>query len=163
MSPTAAVLTLPAAREADTARLAAALARRARTGDIIALRGDLGAGKTAFARFYIRALVGEEIDVPSPTFNLVLVYDCAVAPVWHFDLYRLENADEIHELGIDDAFADGISLIEWPDRAGGALPADVLTVDMRAADGDSRRRIEVSGPDSWAERLAAVRQELGLE
>lgn len=163
MSPAAAVLTLAAAREADTARLAAALAHRARAGDIIALQGDLGAGKTAFARSYIRALVGEEIDVPSPTFNLVLVYDCPVAPVWHFDLYRLEDPDEIHELGIEEAFADGISLIEWPDRAGGALPADVLTVDIHAADGDSLRRIGVRGPDSWAKRLTAVRQELGLE
>lgn len=158
-----AVLTLYAAAEADTARLAAALARRACVGDVIALRGDLGAGKTAFARHYIRALVGADIDVPSPTFNLVLVYESTVAPIWHFDLYRLETPDEIHELGVDDAFADGISLIEWPDNAGDALPVDVLTVDIRAADGDSLRRIDVHGPGSWAERLAAVRRELGLE
>lgn len=158
-----AVLTIAAATEAETARLAAALAKRARIGDVIALQGDLGAGKTAFARAYIRALTGADIDVPSPTFNLVLVYDSAVAPVWHFDLFRLEDPEEIHELGIDEAFADGISLIEWPDKAAGVLPADRLTVDMRAADGDSLRHIAVRGSDSWAARLTAVRQELSLE
>jgi len=162
MRPDTAELTLPAAREADTARLAAALARGARPGDVIALQGDLGAGKTAFARAYIRALAGADIDVPSPTFNLVLVYDTAVAPVWHFDFYRLEDAAEVYELGIDEAFADGISLIEWPDRAAGALPDDRLTVDMRAVEGDSLRRIVVSGAAAWCDRLAAVKKELGL-
>jgi tRNA threonylcarbamoyl adenosine modification protein YjeE len=157
------VLTLSGAREADTARLAAALARVARPGDVIALHGDLGAGKTAFARAYVRTLVGTDIDVPSPTFNLVLVYETDIAPVWHFDFYRLEDAEEVHELGIDDAFADGISLIEWPERAADALPGDYLTVDIRAADGDSLRQIEVRGSGAWSERLAAVRKELGVE
>ncbi len=151
------------ATEADTARLAAALAPGLRTGDVVALQGDLGAGKTAFARYLIRALTGEQTDVPSPTFNLVLVYDCPQAVVWHFDLYRLDNADEVFELGIEDAFAEGISLIEWPDRMDGSLPDTALMVDIRAGERDSQRTISVRGGAVWAERLAEVKKELGLE
>tara|TARA_R110002167_G_scaffold91937_3_gene247174 strand:- start:26 stop:475 length:450 start_codon:yes stop_codon:yes gene_type:complete len=107
-------------------------------GDVVCLWGDLGAGKTALARAILRAL-GHAGEVPSPTFNLVLVYETPQGPVWHFDLYRLEAPAEALELGIEDAFADGISLIEWPDRLGGLLPPDRLDVRLEIpADGNGR-------------------------
>src|SRR5205807_6696912 len=103
--------------EAATARLAARISALAEIGDVIALSGDLGAGKTTFARAFIRAR-GETGEVPSPTFTLVQVYELAAAAIWHFDLYRLRSPDEAWELGIEDALTEGISLIEWPDRLG---------------------------------------------
>ncbi|MBT4220334.1 MAG: tRNA (adenosine(37)-N6)-threonylcarbamoyltransferase complex ATPase subunit type 1 TsaE, partial [Rhodospirillaceae bacterium] len=98
--------------EDATNALAGKLAGRARIGDVLALQGDLGTGKTVFARAFIRAVCGAETEVPSPTFTLLQVYDDAETPIYHFDLYRLETSDEALELGIDDAFAEGISLIE---------------------------------------------------
>src|SRR5579884_1615816 len=107
--------------EAATTALAARLAEQARPGDVIALRGDLGSGKTTFARAFIRALGGGE-EVPSPSFTLVQLYELAAATVWHFDLYRLRSPEEAWELGIEEAFAGGIALIEWPERLGALLP-----------------------------------------
>src|SRR5882762_7586612 len=97
--------------ETATAALGARIAAIARPGDVIALAGDLGAGKTTFARAFIRARGGSG-EVPSPTFTLVQIYELPDGPVWHFDLYRLRHPDEAWELGIEDAFRDGISLIE---------------------------------------------------
>ena len=118
---------------AATAVAAAVLARLSRPGDIFCLHGDLGAGKTTFARGFLRALAVEE-EVPSPTFNLVLTYDTARGTVWHFDLYRLNAPDEVIELGMEDAFADGICLIEWPDRLGPWLPEN--RIEIRLSDSD---------------------------
>lgn len=146
-------LDVPLPDEAATAALAAHLATQARAGDVLALSGDLGAGKTAFARAFVRSLPGgEDEEVPSPTFTLVQIYETEPAPVWHFDLYRLEGPEEVLELGIDEAFADGISLIEWPDRLGGYLPATRLDVALRHADG-ARRHAVLTGHGDWAERL----------
>jgi tRNA threonylcarbamoyladenosine biosynthesis protein TsaE len=108
--------------EAATLALGARLASSAQPGDVIALRGALGAGKTTLARGFVRALLGAATEVPSPTFTLVQTYETAKGLVWHFDLYRLEDPEEAWELGIEDAFADGISLIEWPERLGALLP-----------------------------------------
>jgi tRNA threonylcarbamoyladenosine biosynthesis protein TsaE len=140
------------ADEAATARLAAEVAARARPGDVIALAGPLGAGKTAFARAFIHALGGEE-EVPSPTFTLVQTYPLGSATVWHFDLFRLEAAAEVWELGIEEAFADGISLIEWPERLAGLLPDDRLEVILSIA--EPGRRARLVGRGSWAGRLPA--------
>ena len=101
---------------------------------MIALKGELGAGKTTFARAFIRARGGGEA-VPSPTFTLVQIYEIGDVPIWHFDAYRLRDPDEAWELGIEDAFRDGISLIEWPERLGPLLPA------RRLADNAVRRRL----------------------
>ena len=143
------------ASETQTSALAAALAARARIGAIIALQGDLGAGKTAFARAFVRALTGPEEDVPSPTFTLVQLYDAPAFTIYHFDLYRLEDPDEVLELGIDDAFAGGVSLIEWPDRAGGYLPPAHLAVDIRIGEAEGTRTITFSG-DGWTGRLEGL-------
>src|SRR5437016_9040493 len=100
--------------EAATAAFAARISALAEIGDVIALKGELGAGKTSFARAFIRARGGAE-EVPSPTFTLVQLYELGDATVWHFDGYRLRHPEEAWELGIEDAFCDGISLIEWPE------------------------------------------------
>src|SRR5215471_4671383 len=115
--------------EAATAAFAARIATLAERGDVIALAGDLGAGKTSFARAFIRAR-GSEEEVPSPTFTLVQVYELAPAAIWHFDFYRVTRPEEAWELGIEDAFSQGISLIEWPERLGPLLPPHRLEITL---------------------------------
>jgi tRNA threonylcarbamoyladenosine biosynthesis protein TsaE len=144
--------------ENATAGLAARLAAIARPGDAIALKGELGAGKTSFARAFIRARGGGE-TVPSPTFTLVQVYDLPGAAIWHFDLYRLRTPEEAWELGIEDAFGDGISLIEWPERLGTLLPADHLLIALDFADRPGARRAVLSGDGEWTRRLAGIAAE----
>jgi tRNA threonylcarbamoyl adenosine modification protein YjeE len=143
--------------EAAMAALAARIAKLARPGDVIALQGELGAGKTSFARAFIRAR-GDNGDVPSPTFTLVQVYELADATIWHFDGYRLRDADEAWELGIEDAFHAGISLIEWPQRFGALIPARRLAVVL--SDGPvrlARRATLDPGTDGdWTARLSAI-------
>lgn len=106
----------------DTKSFAVQCADNARNGDVITLEGPMGAGKSEFARAFIQHLVGEEIDVPSPTFTLVQTYEIPKGTIWHFDLYRLEDEDEIYEIGWEEALSDGILLIEWPERLGSLLP-----------------------------------------
>jgi tRNA threonylcarbamoyladenosine biosynthesis protein TsaE len=139
---------------AATRRLGAALADLARPGDVLALYGDLGMGKTELARGFVQRLAGATTEVPSPTFNLVLTYDTATATLWHFDLYRIEREEELAELGLEDAFADGISLIEWPERLGRHLPVDHLTVTLTAA--GEGRAANVSGGGDWPARLQGL-------
>ena len=145
-------ITADLADEAATERFAAKIAGLARGGDVIALYGDLGAGKTTFARGFLRA-VGVAEDVPSPTFTLVQSYPTTGATVYHFDLYRIEAVEEVYELGIEDAFEDGISLIEWPDRLGHLLPAVRLDITLDIL--PSGRRVAVTGHGDWADRLPA--------
>jgi tRNA threonylcarbamoyladenosine biosynthesis protein TsaE len=140
---------------AGTGRLAAALARVARPGDVIALQGPLGAGKTAFARAFIRAL-GAEDEVPSPTFTLVQLYELSPAFVWHFDLYRIARPEEVHELGLDEALSEGISLIEWPERLGRLLPAERLDLQLAFGATPRSREVELTGHGGWALRLEAL-------
>jgi len=149
--PPARTLTLPDL--GATQGLATALARVARKGDCIALRGDLGAGKTAFARFFIHAASGRHDEVASPTFNLVLVYAYPAISIWHFDLYRLDAPEESFELGVEDALAEGIALIEWPDRLGPYLPDDRLDITLTVTGEDSRSATLAAGP-SWRDRVA---------
>lgn len=132
--------------EAETAAIASILARSAGAGDIFALRGDLGAGKSVFARGFIHALLGP-IEVPSPTFTLVQQYETAGAPLYHFDLYRLESPDEVLELGWDEAMQEGVCLIEWPERAGALLPPRAITIAI-ATQPDESRRIDIDDPRS---------------
>ena len=148
------VVNLP--NEAATAALAGYLAALARPGDIIALRGDLGAGKTAFARAFIRARSTADEEVPSPTFTLVQTYPDADATVWHFDLYRLTAADDAWELGIEEAFASGISLIEWPDRLGRLLPPHRLEITLEFDRRPEARRAVIDGGADWRARLHEI-------
>ena len=135
--------------EAATARLGAALARVARSGDVIALSGPLGVGKTALARGFISAL-GHDGDVPSPSFAIVQPYEALEPPVWHVDLYRIEAVSEIEELGLDSA-ADAVLLVEWPERAGGSAwnGALFLSLDF-GPNGD--RILTARVPPSWEGR-----------
>ena len=144
------------ADEAATGRLAARVASLARRGDVIALGGPLGVGKTSFARAFIRASGAADAEVPSPTFTLVEVYERPGAPIWHFDLFRLDAPADVFELGIEEAFADGISLVEWPERLGPLLPRERLGVELFFADTPQSRRATVTAPPAWSERLGAL-------
>ncbi len=143
---------------AATAAAATVLAKLSRPGDIFCLHGGLGAGKTTFARGFLRALAVEE-EIPSPTFNLVLTYDTARGAVWHFDLYRLNAPDEVIELGMEDAFADGICLIEWPDRLGPWLPENRIEIRLSdsndGASGNMGRELLLRAIGTDAERWRA--------
>jgi tRNA threonylcarbamoyladenosine biosynthesis protein TsaE len=135
----------PAATEALAQRVAAL----ARPGDAILLEGPLGAGKSAFARAFLRAITADPaLEVPSPTFTLVQSYDSPRGPVHHFDLWRLAGPEALEELGWEDLRAD-IVLVEWPDRLGGLAPADALVIRL-VPTGPESRRAEIAG---WPERL----------
>jgi tRNA threonylcarbamoyladenosine biosynthesis protein TsaE len=148
--------------EAATAALARDLAPFLRPGDVLALWGDLGAGKTSFARALITDLSAEAEDVPSPTFTLVQTYPGRIGeasePVelWHFDLYRLTAPEQAYDLAIEEAFESGISLIEWPVRLGYLLPGKRLDLTLTLTDEAGQRRVEVAGNEEWHRRLAPL-------
>jgi len=157
-APADAALSLDLASESATTALAARIARVARAGDVIALRGELGSGKTSFARGFIRALGRIEEEVPSPTFTLVEVYEFAdaAAAVWHFDLYRLGKSADVWELGLEEALGRGILLIEWPERLGPLLPRERLDVALAAGSSPMERRVRLDASPAWARRLASL-------
>jgi tRNA threonylcarbamoyladenosine biosynthesis protein TsaE len=135
--------------EAATAALGEMLAGEARAGDVITLSGPLGVGKTALARGFIAAL-GHEGEVPSPSFAIVQPYEELTPSVWHVDLYRIEDASEIEELGLDSA-TDAVLLVEWPERAGEGVWPEALALTLEfAPDGD--RILTAKVPPSWEGR-----------
>jgi tRNA threonylcarbamoyladenosine biosynthesis protein TsaE len=142
------------ADEAATDRLARALAPLLAPGDVIALSGELGAGKTRFARALIGALAGAGEEVPSPTFTLVQSYDTPRGTLRHFDLYRLTLPEEAYELGIEEAFAEDISVIEWPERLGRLLPAERLEIALGFGREPTHRTARLLPHGRWRERLA---------
>lgn len=146
-------LTQPLADLDATRALAARLAAIVRPGDVLALDGDLGAGKTEFARAFIRALTDPDEDVPSPTFTLVQTYEADDFDIWHFDLYRLEAPEDAFELDIEDAFHDAVSLIEWPGRLGGYLPRERLDVQLTIDGAGPARTAALTGFGAWEQRL----------
>lgn len=148
-------ISFPLPTDDDTSRLGRWFAARLHAGDVIALEGPIGAGKTHFARALIRARLGREEDVPSPTFTLIQTYD-SDPEIWHADLYRLTHPDEVLELGLDEAFRTAICLIEWPERMGAALPADAIRLRLHLA-GDARR-VEID-PGRRPALAAALRAE----
>jgi len=128
-----------------TRELAARLAPLLAQGDVVALYGELGTGKTEFARALLRAM-GIKEDIPSPTYTLVQSYETGGLRVFHFDLYRLKSSAELDELGWEDALADGMTLVEWPEKAGGLLPPDRIDLHFTLdRDGVRRCRAEQSG------------------
>jgi tRNA threonylcarbamoyladenosine biosynthesis protein TsaE len=147
---------------AATERLARAVAPHLHPGDVLGLRGPLGAGKSLFARAVILARlasVGRVEEVPSPSYTLVQEYDLDGVALWHADLYRLGSGDELVELGLEEAFATAICLVEWPERLGAILPERrlVLALDFVAGEEDARRaRIEASGDWSWLPGVLAA-------
>ena len=127
--------------EAETEAFARSLADSAEAGTIYLLDGDLGAGKTAFSRAFIRHLTGDmSLNVPSPTFTLVQVYETPKAPIHHFDLYRLKEADEIFEIGWEDALAGGIALVEWPDKLEQYRPKRAIELHLSHVQGHPEQR-----------------------
>jgi tRNA threonylcarbamoyl adenosine modification protein YjeE len=144
-------IALELADERATGRLGEDIAAILKPGDLLALRGDLGMGKTTLARAIIRALVDKaDLDVPSPTFNLVQPYQGRL-PVHHFDLYRLSSPQELEELGFEEAVKEGVALVEWPERAGDLLPSDAVTIELE--EDAAGRRAAIAGPDGFTERL----------
>ncbi len=138
--------------ERATMRLGEDIAAILKPGDVIALHGDLGMGKTTLARAIVRAVAGDPgLAVPSPTFTLVQSYAGRV-PVQHFDLYRLAMVDELEERGFSEAMQEGAILVEWPERAADAMPADAIFI--RLSESGDARRVEISGNDAFDERLA---------
>lgn len=121
---------------------------------VLALWGDLGAGKTSFARGFISAAMGQLEDVPSPTFTLLQSYDTPSGEIHHFDLYRLNVPDDALELGIEDAFSEGLCLIEWPDRLGPWLPRHRLDVTLGHTKVSTARTVSLSSSDPvWQKHL----------
>ena len=154
-------LLLPLADDSATKALGRALAGLLRPGDVVALHGDLGSGKTTLARALINALPDAagaplEEEVPSPTFTLVQVYERQPAPVWHFDLYRLTAPEEAYELGLEEALAEAVTLIEWPERLGSLLPRVRLDLRLCFVEDPSARQAALCGGGDWPQRLAAL-------
>src|SRR5271157_2412852 len=143
--------------EAATLTFAAAQAAWLEPGDFVALAGDLGAGKTTFARALVRALVeAPELETPSPTFTLMQVYEAPRGPVVHADFYRLRGVRELDNLGWDEAIEGAVAVVEWPERIPEALPADRLEVVFRfdPARGPDFRALEMRGRGKMGRRLA---------
>lgn len=140
-----------------TCQFAQAIGRSLGPGDVILLEGGVGAGKTHFARCLIQSLLNAPEDVPSPTYTLVQTYETSVGEVWHADLYRLTDISEIDELGLSQAFADAICLIEWPDRLGDQAPDKALFLRFEISGKDEERRVSMSwSAPIWDKKLQQV-------
>ena len=155
-------LTLSLATPDASEALGRVIARETRRGDVILLAGDLGAGKTTIARGFLAEAAGV-FDAPSPTYTLVQSYDGtgeqAGLPLLHADLYRVEQTDELEELGLDEAFETGAALVEWPDRLAGDPPPDRLEIALSAAT-DGGREARLSAYGSWEARLERIAEKL---
>jgi tRNA threonylcarbamoyl adenosine modification protein YjeE len=119
-------------------KFASELANSLQVGDVICLYGDLGAGKTTLTQMLVNSLTDKHIDVTSPTFNLVHTYETKLGTIWHFDLYRLENPNDLYNLGLEDAFNNGISIIEWPQIAESILPDNIIQINISPSDNEKR-------------------------
>ncbi|MGP6088625.1 tRNA (adenosine(37)-N6)-threonylcarbamoyltransferase complex ATPase subunit type 1 TsaE [Antarctobacter jejuensis] len=138
----------------DTRAFAQRVGRVLRPGDVLLLHGQIGAGKTHFARSLIQSLQDGPEDVPSPTFTLVQVYDTRAGELWHADLYRLTGPDECVELGLTEAFESAICLVEWPDRLEDLTPANALNLSFAEAASEDARVLTLSWTDPRWDSLA---------
>lgn len=142
---------------AHTEAFAIKIGRLLQPGDVLLLEGDLGAGKSLFARALIQSLLETPEDVPSPSFTIIQTYETARGMIWHSDLYRLSSTQEIEELGLIDAFDDAICLIEWPDRLGDVTPPNALMLTLKHMDDPDHRQIKASWTDpKWSQKLEAL-------
>lgn len=142
--------------EAETSAFARKLSSFARKGDVFALYGTLGMGKSVLARGFIQSLTGAK-EVPSPTFTLVQSYEAPQFEIYHFDLYRLKSAEEIFELGMEEALYEGVCLIEWPDKMGAYLPKTCFNITIMPS--ENGRKISItSASEDKIRRLS----ELGI-
>lgn len=139
-------ITLSSLQETDN--FAKCLSPHLAIGDVVELKGDLGAGKTALARCIINNLSGSDADVTSPTFNIVQLYDTLDFTIWHFDLYRLKSPHELVEIGLDEALSGGVSLIEWPEIAVEYLPQARLIINLSCGK-DEQRVLSLDGYGKW--------------
>jgi tRNA threonylcarbamoyl adenosine modification protein YjeE len=150
-------VTVPLPDEAATIELGGMLAPELQAGDLVAMSGEIGAGKTTLARAILRAKLGDpELEVPSPTFTLVQTYETPRGAVWHFDAYRLARPEDAVELGIDEALSDGIVLVEWPERIAALLPEQRIEIALSAGPTAASRIAELRLPAAWATRFAAA-------
>jgi len=147
--------TLTFRSEAETAAFGARIADLLQAGDVVTLGGDLGVGKTVFARGIIRRFLPRE-EVPSPTFTLIQAYETPRFAISHVDLYRVKERSELRELGLDEALERGVLLIEWPDRMGELLPRDRLDVMLSAVDDDNERMLQIVSRGSWVARIKGL-------
>lgn len=130
----------------DTEMIAKALAKKLKPSDVICLRGDLGVGKTAFVQGLVKGL-GVTEPISSPTFTIVNCYTGGKMPIYHFDVYRIEDSDEMYEIGFDEyVYGDGVTVIEWPDNIADILPDNAynITIEKDYEKGENFRRIEIN-------------------
>ncbi len=144
----------------QTKIFASKLAKIAKVGDIITFSGELGAGKTSFIQYFIQSLSEKNIEITSPTFNLLHIHKLNQLEIWHFDLYRLKSKEEAYELGIEDAFYQAISLIEWPEIIYNILPTSRLEIRLSFTNDSNARIVTLIGFDKWAE---VIKNELSEE
>lgn len=152
------IATLTLTDLAATKRLGLFLAKQLMVGDVLALQGALGAGKSELARTIIQQVCPDETDIPSPTFTLVQAYESDDnGSLLHFDLYRLAEPGDVFELGIEDAFVEAVCLIEWPERLAGYLPDHALTIEIDYDPGtNGDREVTLSGDAAWQKRLKGI-------
>lgn len=140
--------------ELDTQRLAQCFSMIAKKGDIFALFGTLGAGKSTFARYFIQSLT-DASEVPSPTFTLVQSYDTDKFPIYHYDMYRLKCPEEAYELGVEESFFTGVNLIEWPEKIGYILPKNIWKIEISTKGTDRYFTVSVCDEEKY-QRLESI-------
>ncbi len=150
-------LTLTSDCPEATEKLAHRLGQVVGAGDVLLLEGDIGAGKTYFARSLIQSLLIIPEDIPSPTFTLIQMYEANDFEIWHSDLYRLSSPDEIVELGLTEAFHTALCLVEWPSRLGDLAPCSALTLKFETTLSEESRQLCLSWTDAkWDKRMKDI-------
>lgn len=132
--------------EEDTVRLGQKISSIAKKGDVFALYGTLGMGKSVFSRAFVKSLTSAN-EVPSPTFTLVQVYEAKDFDIYHFDLYRLKTPEEIFEIGMEEALYEGVCLIEWPEKMQGYLPKNIFRLEITPYEQGRKIKIETTDAD----------------
>lgn len=142
--------------EHDTKELGNFIANNLEKGDVILLNGDLGSGKTSLTKYIINALTNQPTEVTSPTFNIMQPYETPNFTVFHYDLYRLKNSSELEEIGIEEQFSQGVSIIEWPEIADGFIPDDNLLLIELSFTEKKDRLANISGTGHWIKQIKTI-------